>query len=172
MLYLLDANVVITAHTLYYPLDAVPEYWEWLEHQATRGAVRMPVETYEEVLDGSTDVERDQLYAWLHSEHIARSLVLRDEVDPTLVRRVVVDGYAADLTDNEVESLGRDPFLVAHALVDPADRCVVTTEVSRPGKRRHNRKIPDVCSTLGVRCISPFDLSRELRFATNWARQR
>jgi len=27
MLYLLDANVVITAHNTYYGLDAVPEFW-------------------------------------------------------------------------------------------------------------------------------------------------
>ena len=27
MLYLLDANVLITAHNLYYPIDAVPEFW-------------------------------------------------------------------------------------------------------------------------------------------------
>ena len=30
MLYLLDANVLITANNLYYPIDSVPEYWEWL----------------------------------------------------------------------------------------------------------------------------------------------
>ena len=27
MLYLLDANVLITAHNLYYPIDSVPEFF-------------------------------------------------------------------------------------------------------------------------------------------------
>lgn len=31
MLYLLDANELITAHNLYYPIDVVPEFWEWLK---------------------------------------------------------------------------------------------------------------------------------------------
>ena len=32
MLYLLDASVLITAYNSYYPIDRVPEYWEWLVH--------------------------------------------------------------------------------------------------------------------------------------------
>jgi Domain of unknown function (DUF4411) len=30
MLYLLDANVLITARNRYYPIDTVPEFWSWL----------------------------------------------------------------------------------------------------------------------------------------------
>jgi hypothetical protein len=33
MLYLLDANVLITAHNTYYAIDQVPEFWEWIAHQ-------------------------------------------------------------------------------------------------------------------------------------------
>lgn len=35
MLHLFDANVLITASNMYYPLDAVTEFWEWIDHQAT-----------------------------------------------------------------------------------------------------------------------------------------
>jgi hypothetical protein len=31
---------------------------------------------------------------------------------------------------------------------------VVTVEVSAPGKQRQNRRIPDVCTALGVRCTT------------------
>ena len=37
MLHLLDANVLITAHNQYYPIDQVPEFWGWLQHQAASG---------------------------------------------------------------------------------------------------------------------------------------
>jgi len=37
MLYLLDANVRITASNLYYPLEAVPEFWDRLAHQGAEG---------------------------------------------------------------------------------------------------------------------------------------
>jgi hypothetical protein len=54
MLYLLDANVLITASNLYYPVDAVPEFWAWLAHNGAAGNVKMPLETFEEVKDGAT----------------------------------------------------------------------------------------------------------------------
>ena len=38
MLYLLDANVLITANLSYYPLDQVPEFWGWIQHQAQSGS--------------------------------------------------------------------------------------------------------------------------------------
>jgi CRISPR/Cas system CMR subunit Cmr4 (Cas7 group RAMP superfamily) len=168
MLYLLDANVLMTAHSLYYPVDAVPEFWAWLAHQCVEGRVKMPIETYEEVKDGSKDTDRDLLFAWIQQSDVRRALVLVEEVDPVLVRRVTVQGYASDLTDDEIEQIGRDPFLIAHALASPQNRCVVTTEASKPSKQRQNRRIPDVCSSLGVQCVDTFTMLRALRFSTNW----
>lgn len=33
VLYLLDANILITAANTYYGITRVPEFWSWLEHQ-------------------------------------------------------------------------------------------------------------------------------------------
>ncbi|VFN04490.1 MAG: protein of unknown function (DUF4411), partial [Candidatus Kentron sp. G] len=44
MLYLLDANVPITANNTYYAIDQVPEFWEWLQYQGTNGRIKMPLE--------------------------------------------------------------------------------------------------------------------------------
>lgn len=168
MLYLLDANVLITAHQSYYPVDAVPEFWGWLSHQALAGNVKMPVETYEEVRDGSTDEERDQLFAWISDEANKIAVLLDEDVNPALVARVLNEGYAPDLSDDEVEQIGRDAFLIAYGLASPAERCVTTTEVSSPRKQRQNRKIPDVCASLGVTCCNTFAMLRTLDFSTNW----
>jgi hypothetical protein len=168
MLYLLDANILITANNLYYPVEAVPEFWQWLVFQGEQGAVKMPIETFEEVKDGSTDEDRDLLYAWINDEAHKESLVLAEEVDQAHVARVVVEGYADNLTDQEIDQLGRDPFLIAYALSDPGQRCVVTTEVSSPRKQRQNRRIPDVCATLGIDCIDTFAMSKALGFTTSW----
>lgn len=171
-MFLLDANVLMTANNTYYPIAVVPEFWSWIEHQCAVGHVKMPVETLEEVKDGSKDEDRDLLYAWIHDAKRTQSIVLNEEVDPALVRRVIAEGYADDLTDDEVEQLGRDPFLIAYALVPQTNRCVVTTEVSKPRKQCQNRRVPDVCGTLGVRCIDTFMLLRELDFRTDWKRPR
>lgn len=168
MLYLLDANVLITAHNLYYPVDAVPEFWSWLVHKGSTGEIKMPLETFEEVRDGSNDAERDLLYAWVQEAAIRTAILLAEEVDAMLVQRVLEIGYAPDLTDDELEQIGRDPFLIAYALASPADRCVVSTEVSAPRKQRQNRRVPDVCEALGVRCCDTFTMLRTLQFSTRW----
>ena len=165
MLYLLDASVLITVHAQYYPVDRIPEYWEWLIHMAEQGTVKIPIEIYEEIKAGP--VEKDLLYEWLNGEACKRCLVLSDVVPPALVRRVITEGYAPDLNDEEVEQVGRDPFLIAHALA-VRGRCVVTVENSQPKKQRANRKIPDVCKALGIECCDPFAFTRKLGFSTNW----
>ena len=86
----------------------------------------------------------------------------------TLVRRVIEQGYAPDLDEAELEKLGRDPFLIAYALKESTRRCIVTAEVSRPRKKRANRKVPDVAKQFGIRPLDPFKFARELNFSTGW----
>lgn len=105
MLYLLDANVLIDAARDYYPIEMVPEFWDWLGYQGLSGVVKFPVEIYEEVSDG-----RDSSAAWLQREQAKKELQLREEVDPAQVAKVVAEGYAADLSDDEVLRIGRDAF--------------------------------------------------------------
>ena len=168
MLYLFDANVLITANNSYDPLDAVPEFWEWLAHQASEGFVKLPAEILDEVMAGKKN--EDPLLRWVSENKDV--LRLQSAVDPHLVRKTVTEGYAPDLTDDELVMIGQDPFLIAYALADTAERCVVTVEVSKPGKIRQNRKIPDVCGDLGVMCMDPFRVYRALRFSTAWTRSR
>lgn len=167
MLYLLDANVLITANNQYYPVDRVPEYWEWLHHVCSKGHVKLPLEIYEEVKSGPAE-ERDMLFAWLQQDDIKKAVVLPGEAKLAHVRHITQKGYASDLTDSEVEQIGRDPFLIAHAFADRAGRCVVTVETSQPSKQRQNRKIPDVCVAMGVQWCDPFAFGRNLGFSTNW----
>lgn len=167
MVYLLDANVLITAHHLYYPVDAVPEFWDWLAHQGEAGNIKMPIETFEEVKDGSNDADKDLLYAWVQDDAHKAAILFDGNVEPQLVQQVTGQ-YAPDLTDDELEAIGRDPFLIAHALADPGNRCVVTTEVSKPTWKRQNRKIPDVCRDVGVQCCDTFTMLRALQFSTRW----
>ncbi|WP_435203780.1 DUF4411 family protein [Qipengyuania sp. 902] len=167
MLYLLDANVLITAHHLYYPVDAVPEFWDWLAHQGEAGNIKMPIETFEEVKDGSNDADRDLLYAWVQDDANKAAILFDGDVQPPLVQQVT-GHYAPDLTDDELEAIGRDPFLIAHALADTHNRCVVTTEVSKPRLQRQNRRVPDVCADAGVQWCDTFAMLRVLQFSTRW----
>jgi len=164
LLYLLDANVLIVANRDYYPLARVPEFWDWLLDRATRDQIKIPVEMYEEVLAGYMD----DLTRWLRENR--DTLLLDESVHETLVAIVTAIGYAPDLTDEEVERVGRDPFLIAYAFANPAPRTVVTTEHSKPRKRRANRHIPDVCDDLDVLHCNTYELIKALDFTTGWRR--
>lgn len=161
MLYLLGANVFIDAARDYYPIEGVPEFWNWLVHQASEGLVKVPFENYEEFAQGD-----DALAKWAAS--VRKALLLNEEASPDLVARVTREGYAPDLDDAELETVGRDPFLIAAALRDPTGRCVVTTEVSKPSRVRQNRHVPDVCANFGITAIHTFGFLRALDFRTNW----
>lgn len=130
MLFLLDANVLIDANRDYYPMDRVPEFWEWLVYMGSQDSVKIPIEVMEELTEG----KKDELTKWAKDSHNKSNLLLNEEAEPYLVAKAINDGYANDLTDDEVEKIGRDPFLIAYSLANSNKRCLVTTEISKPKK--------------------------------------
>ena len=167
VLYLLDANVLIDANRDYYPKARVPEFWDWLLEMGRLGRIKIPQEFFEEVILPPPPEDRpDSLVEWSKTKKDV--IVLDEEADVDLVARVTEQGYGSDLTDEEIVKIGRDPFLVAYALVDIQGRCVVTTEHSKPSRTRANRKLPDVSRDFHVRPINTFALIQELDFHTDW----
>jgi Domain of unknown function (DUF4411) len=157
-LYLLDANVPIRAHGDYYPIDRFGLFWEWLLLMAEAERVKMPQEIYDEVAKSP-----DILGQWLRRPEVRKAIILAEPTDGAAVAQVIAKGYAIDLNDVELLSLTRDPFLVAAALGGP-ERIVVTRETSKPKRIRENRKIPDVCTAMGIEWITDFELWRVLDF--------
>ena len=49
-LYLLDANVLIDANRDYYPIERVPEFWDWLLEMGRNGSVKVPEEIVDEII--------------------------------------------------------------------------------------------------------------------------
>lgn len=158
MLYLLDANVLITAERDYYGFEQVPQFWDWLVDMGKAGHIKLPYEIHKEIADG-----RGDLKDWIVQAEVKDALILDEEADQGIVNDVLEQGYGENLTDSEIEKIGRDPFLVAYALAQP-DRCVVSKEVSSPKKQRANRKVPDVCADVGAKIMKDFDLYKALGF--------
>lgn len=164
MHYLLDANVVIDADRDYYPFDRVREFWDWLLYQAKMGKVAIPVQMYDEIVAG-----KGLLVDWVKENKSSFILTLRPDVSK--VRLVIDQGYADDLSEDEVQKIGNDPFIVSYALMlneKGKTTTVVTTEVSKPSAQRANRQLPDVCDEFEVACINTYRLIKELDFRTSW----
>ncbi len=111
-MYLLDANTLIDAKRDYFEFDRVPEFWEWLQHQGSNGNIKIPLEIYEEFEEArKADGARDKLAEWAANPEVREALLFGNEVDPILVSRVITEGYCRDPTDQEIETMGRDPFI-------------------------------------------------------------
>lgn len=121
--------------------------------------MKIPLEILEEILAGRDDDPT----RWLNDNRDA--LLLEENVDEALVAQVTDQGYAPDLTEEEIERVGRDPFLIAYAL-GSAERTVVTTEASKPSKQRANRHVPDVCDALDVPHCNTYEFIDALDFTT------
>jgi Domain of unknown function (DUF4411) len=161
-LHLIDANVLITAKNQYYPFEGVPEFWDWLAHMGTEGAIKMPLEIIEEIVGGEDDLAK-----WVSEKSIREALCLDEEVDLGLVQQVM-NHYAPDLNDAEIIAIGRDPFLIAYGMKDRTQRVIVTVEASKPTCQRANRRIPDLCNDLGLSWCDSFRMTRDLNFSTKW----
>jgi hypothetical protein len=74
--------------------------------------IKVPQEVYEKV----TDAKDDDLADWLRANGDA--MLPAEYVDIRIVNQVIEQGYANDLTDDEIEQLNEDPFLIAYALLD------------------------------------------------------
>jgi len=163
LIYLLDANVLIDANRDYYRIGSVNEFWDWLIHHGEQGNIKIPIEIYEEIKSGT-----DVLANWAKESETEAALKFDEEVNIELVRKVIEEGYAENLSDIEIEKMGRDPFFIAYALVNPTERTIVTTERSKPKQQRANRHIPDVCKQFGIRSLNTYEFTKELDFKTNW----
>jgi len=161
MLYLLDADSLITSNNVYYPLSRFPSLWQWLIWNGEQGNIKIPIEQFEEITAGN-----DDLVDWIKGTEVKSALLLDEEADPLEVNEITTKGYG-DLDETGIETVGRDPFLISYAGKDKSQRCVVTFET--PSKKQgKNRKIPDVCSDLDVNCCTLFEVINALDFTTNW----
>ncbi len=169
MLFLLDANTLIDSKRDFYPLDKVPEFWDWLKYHGEQGSIKIPCEIYEEFSDTrNKDGMRDDLAEWAADSQVKDALLFDEEVDPDLVSRITYGGYLPNPTDENLIKMGSDPFLIAYALADKNNRCVVSGEVSKPSAQGANRKVPDVCDKFDIKSMHYFKFFRTLDFSTNW----
>ncbi len=157
-IYLIDASMIIEAKDVYYQFGRFPEYWNWLSHYADSGTLKIPFEIYDEINPNEKD---EGFSSWLDASK--SKLVLDESIDMNRVRNVLDKGYALNLTDVELKKCDQDAILISYAF-GRTDRIIVTDESSKPKALRANRRIPDVCGTLGIESIHWTQLTSTLDF--------
>jgi hypothetical protein len=106
-LYLIDANVFIDAHENYYPIDPIPQFWTWILGLGAAGRVKVPAQIYEEIAPN-----RGPLPEWMRQKQVREALILPEAANMAIVQHVLDVGYGTNLTEDEIERIGQDPFLI------------------------------------------------------------
>ena len=150
MAYLLDSNVFIEAKNRFYGFDFCPAYWEWLIVENAAGTVLSIEEVGAEVRSGNDAlaewaIDRDDSFFVKPSPPVLAAL---GQVTDWAIEQSYEPPAVAALVE------GADGYLIAHALAGGHD--VVTLEV--PSQTRKRVKIPNACISLGVRCLTPFEM--------------
>lgn len=152
MVYLLDANVFMSAKNLHYGFDFCPAFWDWLIEKNAAGNVFSIEKVEDEILAGG-----DELADWAGQRGDSFFLKPDQTVIPalgTVSNWSSGQGYEPAAINIFLQAA--DYYLVAHALAKGTT--VVTHE--KPENSRKRVKIPNVCIGVGVSVMSPFEMLR------------
>ena len=98
-MYLLDSNVLIRAHADYYPIERIPQLWDWLHLKAKEDVLKIPLEIFNEIVGSD-----DSLSKWIGRKYISGDLILNEEIDQRLLN-TVYHTCAKDLSEKEMASI-------------------------------------------------------------------
>ena len=148
-LYSLDTSAFLNSWRKYYPPDLFPMLWQNIEASVDNGILIAVDEVLVEL-----EKKDDEVCEWARRHQP----MFRTPEEP--IQRAVTGILAVHprLVDTRRNRSGADPFVIALAQVNTCT--VVTYEM--PSGNPAKPHIPDVCSNLGVRCISFVQLIREL----------
>ncbi len=160
--YLLDANVLMTAHHDYYAPELCPGFWDFLAHHLADGRLAVIDRVCDEILSPPA------LVSWVEQSTNAWF--------PTTATQPIADAYTQliDWVEENPQftaaaradfARGADGWLAAYAMVHSA--AVVTNEASAPDARR-KVPLPDLCNQFQIRCVNTFDMLRRLGARLEW----
>lgn len=153
--YTFDASVLITIALERYPKDIFPSFWAKLESFINDGHLKVIKYVWDEVqwnsgvnfkafegricvnMSDLTEEEQDQI------QDIVASIL---QETPSILKT----------KRNQIQSWW-DPWIIAHAMLH--NLTVVTNEKSDPVNKN---KMPDICRSMWIRCITLLDFLREI----------
>lgn len=164
--FLLDSNVFITPHRLYYPFDFASGFWDQMEQKLYSDSVI--------VLDVvATEIKKseDELANWLNSLEDFKPVTVKQESIlanySEVLKFVQTSGYYKDQALREWSSAGiADPWIIAAAISLGAT--IITFETPSGSLSKNNAskraKIPDVAGSFDVKCEDLFYFMRQTGF--------
>lgn len=160
-MYVLDANVFITASRSYYSFDFAKKFWDFLVEKAKENIVGSVDKVHQELKKGD-----DELKKWADADfkkyfYSTKSNDILSEYKK-LVSEVNNSSQYIDKAKEEfAQEDNADAWVIAYALA--RDYKVVTLEKSKPASTK-KVYMPDVCMRFNVEFLDTFQLLKYLGF--------
>jgi selenophosphate synthase len=160
---IIDTNVFVTAHRLYYPFDFALPFWDFLENAGANGDICSIDKVYDELSNGN-----DPLADWAINssfQNCFKNTQTRNILTSyaTLVNHVQGQPQYTSAAKREfMRANNADSWLLAYAHATNAK--IVTLEKFDPNIRR-KVQIPNICQHFNIDYCDTFDMLRELGFS-------
>jgi len=158
--FLLDTNFFIESYRKGFPMDVIPSFWDKLKVLAEGKKVISVDKVKDEIYRND-----DELKAWCEAN--LPEDFFKDTTEVIAEYSQVVN-WAFSKKDNPYSRQALDIFMDAEeadawlvAFAKKYSHPLVTNERSEPNSKK-SVKIPDACAPVGVRCVLPMDMFREL----------
>ncbi len=156
--YLLDSNILITAHRTLYPFDIAPGFWKQLIDKASNKIIIIE-KVSEEILKGE-----DQLTDWyLENKDNIKVLEIPEakviESYGEIISRINVNDQYKETAKREFASIA-DSWLCAYG--HTYNYTLVTNE-KYSANIKNRIKIPNVCEEFNIKYINLLQFMREIK---------
>lgn len=162
-LFILDANVFITAHRSYYALNLCPGFWNCLIYYFNAGRILSIDRVRDELVEYG-----DALSNWVENRPVEWFVSSSAEPVTDAYQEVMgwVNANRQFFPQAKVDfSRGADGWLVAYAKAH--SMVLVTLEAYQQGAQRRV-PIPNVCEQFDVARMDTFQMLRELGVSFDW----
>ena len=160
-IFLIDANIMIQAHRLYYPFDFSSAFWDALIREHKKRRIFSISHVKREICRSSEPEKADLLEQWVR-DVLPDSFFLEPDDAVILQYKAIMQWSNSQLRYGSGAQAhfasGADGWLIAYAAVH--DMVVVTHEKPEPNSARI--KIPDVCLKFNVTYVNTFEMLRQL----------
>ena len=162
--YLLDSDVLIQAHRMYYAFDICHGFWESLQHHHRENRLYSIAHVKDEIKGGL----KDALFTWAYDTMPSSFFQKADNLDVLAAYSEIIRWVQSEkFTEAAKEEFAKsaDGWIIAFSKAK--NYSVVTCETYEKD-RRNKVKIPNVCLQFNVPCIDTFTLLRDLKTQFSW----
>lgn len=161
-LYVLDANVFISAYRGYYSFEVAPSFWNSLVNLADESKI-CSIDRIQDEIINPNDANPDPLQEWT-SENFRSYFEKTDAID-VLENYGLIQQWAFDnpqFTEAAKDEFARnaDAWLIAYAMTK--GHTLVTHEAYNPDVKKRIL-IPVVCRVFNVEYVDTFEMLKELQ---------